>query len=69
MRDEKGLSESTIASRCWFVHKFLDRIVQEGQQLGTADLKEIDAVLAWQGSHGYTTVGVSSYANALRAFF
>lgn len=69
MQKERGLSESTIATRCWFVRKFLDRIVQERQELGTVDLKQIDAALAWQGSHGYTRTGVSAYASALRAFF
>jgi site-specific recombinase XerD len=69
MQNERGLSEKTITLRCWFVRKFLDRIVEEGWEFRALELKQIDEVLAWQGSQGYTRTGVSSYAGALRAFF
>ena len=69
MQNGRGLSERTIGNRCWFVRKFLDRIVKGGQKFSTLKLKHIDEVLAWQGSQGYTRIAVSSYARALRAFF
>lgn len=69
MDDERGLSPHTIAGRCWFVRKFLDHIVQNGQELRALNVGQIDEFLAWQGCHGYSRRSTATYVSALRSFF
>jgi site-specific recombinase XerD len=67
MRVERGLSPSTVFSRCWVVEDFLPRL---GLTLSQLSISRIDDVLAAKITDGrYARVSVQTYAGSLRDFF
>lgn len=68
MREERGLSEATIRSRCWHAGKFLAWLRQD-RSLAEVSVRDVDAFLAWKGSQDWGRVSVATSAQALRSFF
>lgn len=69
MEKDQGLSLNTIATRSWYVRKFLARFSRRGWSFDKARLRDTEEALAWQGRQGYTRATLRTYADALRAFF
>lgn len=68
MREERGLSEATIRSRCWHAGKFLAWLRQD-HSLAEVSVRDVDAFLACKGSQDWGRVSVATSAQALRSFF
>jgi integrase/recombinase XerD len=67
---EKGLSQHTIRTRCWYLERFLDRFWQQHRSLNEVSIADIDAAIACKGERdAYTRTSIQNYVNALRAFF
>ncbi len=70
MEHEAELSPQTISSRCWYVRRFLDRLLVKRGSLRGIDPHRID--MAFQKMlepEGYSRVTIQTCATALRAFF
>jgi integrase/recombinase XerD len=52
MRLERGLSEHTIESRCWYVDDFLDWFYRDGRSLSEIAITHIDEAIARKGREG-----------------
>jgi integrase/recombinase XerD len=69
MRDERGLSEITIQSGCWYVNRFLDWLTEQNRSFDDVALQDVDAFLAGNGKTRWNRVSVATCAKALRSFF
>lgn len=69
MRRERNLSPSTVASRCWIVQGFLDRLCASQPLQEVAPANVDDALLDKLHGRGHSRTSVRIYAFALRAFF
>ena len=69
MRDERGLSEGTIRSRCQAVADFLNRLVARNVPLATVEMTDIDEAVAAKTACGtYKRATIKNYACYLRTF-
>jgi len=70
MRVQQGLSEATIASRCWYVEDFLKRFFYNHRSLSDITIAEIDEAIAQKGrDDGYSRLSIKVYASGIRSFF
>ena len=69
MRDERGLSPTTIATYCEEVTSFLAAVRCSGISLSAISIKDVDAYLAYQGKHGWSRASLNELAGSLRNFF
>lgn len=70
LRLERGLSEHTIETRCFYVDDFLDWFCKDGRSLNEITITHIDEAIARKGrEHGYSRLSVQVYTSALRTFF
>ena len=69
MRDERGLSTATITfSRERLVH-FVKFLGPDKTSLNDISIHDVDAYIAYQGTHGWNRRSIHALANALRSFF
>jgi site-specific recombinase XerD len=66
MRDERGLSDSTIRRRCWHAEKLLDYLPEHS--LRNLRLERVDAYLVHKGTEGWARTSLLTTADALRSF-
>ena len=69
MRDERGLSPSTIASRVATLHGFLSWFQTAKPALSNVELTDVDQYLAAKGRESWKRRTVATNALTLRAFF
>lgn len=70
MRQQKGLSEVTIKSRCWYVEDLLQWFFRDHLSLSDITIAEIDEAVARKGrDDGYSRSSVKVYASGIRTFF
>jgi integrase/recombinase XerD len=69
MRDERGLSETTIRNRSWHADKLLAWLASQNRCLIEVSLQDVDAFLSRKGGEDWGRVSVATGAKALRAFF
>jgi site-specific recombinase XerD len=70
MRLERGLSEETLKTRCWYVEDFLQWFLGEGRSLSEITIADIDEAIARKGrDNGYSRLSVQVYASGIRNFF
>ncbi|MCP4284543.1 MAG: tyrosine-type recombinase/integrase [Gammaproteobacteria bacterium] len=69
LRDECGLSPTTIALRNEQVTNFFSSVVDPETSLGAITINDVDTYLAYQGSHGWSRTSLHTLADALRSFF
>jgi integrase/recombinase XerD len=68
MRNECGLSATTVQNRCWHVRHFL-RAACARDSIADITIADIDAFLDLKGRQGWVRVSLASSAKALRTFF
>ena len=70
MRAERGLSEETIKTRCWYVEDFLQWFLRNDRALSDITIGDIDEAIARKGrDDGYCRLSVQVYASGIRNFF
>jgi len=70
LRLERGLSEHTIETRCFYVNDFLDWFCKDGRLLSEVTITQIDEAIVRKGrEHAYSRLSVQVYTSALRTFF
>jgi len=70
MRQQKGLSEVTIKSRCWYVEDLLQWFFRDHVSLSDITITEIDEAVARKvRDDGYSRSSVKVYASGIRTFF
>ena len=69
MRDERGLSPVTIATRYQQVTNFLEATWRPGISLSAMSVKDVDAYLTHQGNQGWGRASLHTLASTLRCFF
>jgi integrase/recombinase XerD len=69
MRVQKGLSEATIETRCWYVGDFLGWFFRDHKSLRQLTIADLDEGIARKGrDDGYSRLSVQVYASGLRTF-
>ena len=70
MRLQRGLSEETIKTRCWYVEDFLQWFVSKDRSMSDITIADIDEAIARKGrDDGYSRLSVQVYASGIRNFF
>ena len=70
MREDRGLSPTTVEYRCATVRPFLDQLLDGKSSLGTITVSDVDSLLAQKvNEEHYARVSVRTYASSLRSFF
>jgi site-specific recombinase XerD len=69
LRDERGLSPRTIASRRWQVERFLVLLSSDKASIADIAVGDVDAFLDSRGRDGWCRVSIATSAAALRSFF
>lgn len=69
MREERGLSAVTIASRCQRIEHFLTAVRPRVRSLRQMSIRQVDSYLVHQGTHGWTRPSLAALASDLRSFF
>lgn len=69
MRDEKGLSPSTIKNRRWHLAHFLRWYETRRRPISAVKLADIDGFLSWSAARGWGRRSIAIRAGALRIFF
>ena len=69
MRDERGLSSSTIHDGRWHTEKFFKVLAAQGRTLIDATIIDVDKFLESLGEQGWCRVSLVKSARTLRAFF
>jgi len=69
LRDERGLSPRTIASRRWQVERFLLLLSSDKASIADIAVGDVDAFLDSRGRDGWCRVSIATSAAALRSFF
>jgi len=69
MRVQKGLSEATIQTRCWYVEDFLEWFFCDHKSLHQLKVPDLDEAIARKGrDDGYSRLSIQVYASGLRTF-
>ncbi|HEY2468884.1 MAG TPA: site-specific integrase [Terracidiphilus sp.] len=69
MRQERGLSETTIGQRCYSVRQFLEQLCNQDCSLASVTVSHIDNILASQVIKGKSArATVQTYESSLRSF-
>ena len=69
MRDERGFSPVTIATRYQQVTNFLESAWCPGLSLSAISVKDVDNYLGYKGNQGWSRASLHTLASALRSFF
>lgn len=69
LRDERGLSPSTVRNRRWHVENFLRHVSLSKASIASISVDDVDAFLDSKGREGWRRVSVATSAVALRLFF
>jgi len=69
MREDRGLSSVTIASRRQRVENFLAAVRPRIRSLKHVSISQVDRYLVHQGRHGWSRLSIAALANDLRSFF
>lgn len=69
MRDEKGLSPSTVKNRRWHMVHFLRWYEARRRPISVVKPSDIDGFLEWSAARGWGRRSIAIRAGALRAFF
>lgn len=69
LRDERGLSPVTIATRHQQITNFFKAVWHPEMTLQTLSVQDVDAYLARQGSQGWNRSSLHTLASSLRCFF
>lgn len=69
MKNERGLSDSTIVGECWHVRVFYRWCRRRCLFLSTARVDDVDAFLADCGRQGWTRSTISRSAGSLRSLY
>jgi site-specific recombinase XerD len=70
MRLQRGLSEETIKTRCWYVNDFLQWFGSKDRSLSDITIADIDEAIGRKGrDDGYSRLTVQVYASGIRNFF
>ena len=69
MREERGLSPVTIASRCQRVNHFLSALRPRVHSLRSITIGQVDTYLVHQHEHGWSRPSMAVLASDLRSFF
>jgi integrase/recombinase XerD len=69
LRDERGLSASSLYARRWHVECFLRTSFKDKRSIAQLTAEDIDGFLALKGQQGWCRVSVATSVKALRSFF
>jgi len=70
MKEDRGLSPTTVEYRCRSVRPFLDRLLEEKPSLEAITVSDIDSLLAEKvNEEHYARISIRGYASSLRSFF
>jgi site-specific recombinase XerD len=69
MRDERGLSPVTIATRCERLTWFVGGLHPPRDELTAITVADIDAFIELKGKQGWTRASLAALASSLRSFF
>jgi integrase/recombinase XerD len=70
MKEDRGLSPTTVEYRCHSVRPFLDRLLDGKRSLETITVSDVDSLLAQKvNEEHYARISIRSYASSLRSFF
>lgn len=69
MQDERGLTSETIERRCGLIKQFFLWYGNQGTQLSSVSINDVDAFLGHYVASGNCRISVKNIAMALRAFF
>lgn len=69
MRDQRGLSPVTISNCRSEIDGFLSTVWHPDAKLNGVTIHDIDAYLAYQGTHGWARTSLHALASTLRNFF
>ncbi len=69
MRDERGLSASTIRAGRWHMEKFFERLSAQNRTLAEATIADVDAFIESLCQRGWCRVSIAKSVATLRAFF
>jgi len=69
LREERGLSPITIATRCERLAWFFESLHPHEDALHTVTITDVDAFITAKGNQGWKRSSLSSLASSLRSFF
>src|SRR6266851_6136500 len=70
MKEDRGLSPTTVEYRCSSVRPFLDRLLDGKRSLETITVSDVDSLLAQKvNEEHYAGISIRGYASSLRSFF
>jgi integrase/recombinase XerD len=69
LRDERGLSASSLKARRWHVDCFLQTSLGSKDSIAQVTAEDIDGFLSLKGRQGWCRVSVAASVKALRSFF
>jgi len=69
MREERGLSAVTIATRCARLAWFFEDLRPPRDSLRTVVIADVDAFIASKGRHGWSRASLTALTSGLRSFF
>jgi len=69
LRDERGLSATSLGARRWHVECFLRTSVKGKNSITHITAEDIDGFLSLKGNLGWCRISVATSATALRSFF
>lgn len=69
LREERGLSPVTIATRCERLAWFFERLHPHQDSLRTISIADVDAFIEAKGNQGWMRSSLASLASSLRSFF
>ena len=69
LREERGLSPVTIATRCERLAWFFESLHPHQDALHTVTITDVDAFITTKGNQGWKRSSLSSLASSLRSFF
>jgi len=70
MKNDRGLSPTTVQYRCNSVRPFLEQMLEGERSFMTITVSDVDSLLAQKAKkHHYARISIRSYASSLRSFF
>jgi site-specific recombinase XerD len=69
MREERGLSPVTIATRCERLAWFFEELRPPRESLRTVSIADVDAFIDSKGNQGWSRASLAALASGLRSFF
>ncbi len=69
LREERGLSPVTIATRCNQLADFFERLPSARDSIRTITIADVDSFIEDKGHQGWTRASLGTLASSLRSFF